>query len=152
VVVYDSYPRAGVENAGTAIPDYLERRAQAPSLEDLAIVSTEAHTLGAQGGPERVLVALSSPSLFDVSFYALQQEGAGFDSTSVWTAQLVLPPTRYREPESWPLFQEQALAALRALPGVAAGGYTSVLPFGTDNEQGNVVIAGLVPAPGVPQP
>src|SRR5690606_15592600 len=44
VVVYDSYPRAGVENAGTAIPDYLERSVQAPSLGDLAIVSTEART------------------------------------------------------------------------------------------------------------
>ena len=95
---------------------------------------------------------LVGAGLLTKSFYALQQDGAGFDSTSVWTAQLVLPPTRYREPESWPLFQQQALAALRALPGVSAAGYTSVLPFGAENEQGNVEIAGFVPAPGVPQP
>jgi len=65
VMVYDSYPRIGLENAGTAIPDYLERREQAPSLEELAIVRTESKTLG-DGEPQRLLVAYASPSLFEV--------------------------------------------------------------------------------------
>ena len=39
VVVYDSYRKMNIENAGTAIPDYLERREQARSLASLAIVT-----------------------------------------------------------------------------------------------------------------
>jgi predicted permease len=65
VMVYDSYQKIGLEDAGTAIPDYLERREQAPSLEELAIVRTESKTLG-DGAPQRVLTAYASPSLFEV--------------------------------------------------------------------------------------
>ncbi len=36
VAVYDSYPKVNLDNAGTAIPDYLERREQARSLDSLA--------------------------------------------------------------------------------------------------------------------
>jgi putative ABC transport system permease protein len=66
VMVYDSYPKMGIDNAGTAIPDYLERRAQAASLESLAIVATLPLTLSGEGSPERVQVARASPSLLDV--------------------------------------------------------------------------------------
>jgi predicted permease len=66
VMVYDSYPKQNLPNAGTAIPDYLERREQAPSLESLAIVNTGARTLLSQGAPQRLLVARASPSMFDV--------------------------------------------------------------------------------------
>ncbi len=66
VMVYDSYPKQNLPNAGTAIPDYLERREQAQSLEDLAIVTAGARTLGLQGSPQRVVVARASASLFDV--------------------------------------------------------------------------------------
>src|SRR5690606_8689466 len=65
VMVYDSYPRIGLENAGTAVPDYLERREQAPSLEELAIVRSQSITLG-DGEPQRLLTAYASPSLFEV--------------------------------------------------------------------------------------
>ena len=53
-------------NAGTAIPDYLERREQAPSLESLAIWTGAARTLGGEGEPLRVLTTRASPSLFTV--------------------------------------------------------------------------------------
>lgn len=66
VFVYDSYPKVGLPNAGTAIPDYLERRVQAESLEDLGILTAGMRTLGGDGRPERILVARASPSLFDV--------------------------------------------------------------------------------------
>ena len=38
---------------------------------------------------------------------------------------------RYADRESWPRFEQQAVEALRALPGVADAGITSVLPFST---------------------
>ncbi|MEO8466363.1 MAG: ABC transporter permease [Gammaproteobacteria bacterium] len=67
VAVYDSYPKlVGLDMAGTAIPDYLERRAQAKSLEDLAIVATGARTLRGDGAPEEIIVGRASPSLFNV--------------------------------------------------------------------------------------
>src|SRR5688572_25948893 len=66
VMVYDSYPKQNLENAGTAIPDYLERREQAASLEDLAIVSQFPRTLVSDGPPQRLQVVRASPSLFNV--------------------------------------------------------------------------------------
>ena len=66
VMVYDSYPKQNLPNAGTAIPDYLERREQAKSREDLAIVAENARTLVSDGPPQRVNVARASPALFDV--------------------------------------------------------------------------------------
>jgi hypothetical protein len=66
VLVYDSYRTMSIENAGTAIPDYLERREQAPSLESLAIFSGSGRTLSGDGTPERLLITRASPSMFDV--------------------------------------------------------------------------------------
>ena len=53
VMVYDSYPKMNLEYAGTAIPDYLERREQAPSLENLAIITEQPRTLAGDGPPRR---------------------------------------------------------------------------------------------------
>jgi len=36
VMVYDSYPKMNLEYAGTAIPDYIERREQAPAQQPRA--------------------------------------------------------------------------------------------------------------------
>ncbi|HET7132278.1 MAG TPA: ABC transporter permease, partial [Gammaproteobacteria bacterium] len=67
VVVYDSYPKIGLQVAGTSIPDYLDRKAQAQSLESLAIFTASARTLANEGGaPTQVSVGRASPSLFDV--------------------------------------------------------------------------------------
>src|SRR5262245_47800401 len=66
VMVYDSYPKMNLENAGTAIPDYIERREQAPSLENLAIITNQPLTLTGDGSPQRVGVGIASASLFDV--------------------------------------------------------------------------------------
>jgi predicted permease len=66
VMVFDSYPNISLPNAGTSIPDYLERREQAPSLESLAILSAAPRTLASQDAPQRVLIARASASMFDV--------------------------------------------------------------------------------------
>src|SRR5687767_6395767 len=66
VMVFDSYPKGNLLNAGTAIPDYIERREQASSLENLAIVAQFPRTLVSDGPPQRLQVAVASPSLFDV--------------------------------------------------------------------------------------
>jgi hypothetical protein len=66
VSVYNSYPKSGPGVAGTSIPDYLDRRAEAPSLADLAIVTRSARTLTGDGPAEQLSVVRSSASLFSV--------------------------------------------------------------------------------------
>jgi len=86
------------------------------------------------------------------NFYLLQQEGAGFDAEGVLSAQISLPGSRYAEPEQWTRFHRRVVERLRGLPGVASAGFTSVLPFGGRNDEGSIVIDGLVPSPGSPPP
>ena len=125
------------------------------------------HEAGRQGGGGRsthalrnaLVVAQISVSiallvgagLLTKSFYALQREGPGFDAGSVWTARIALPRPRYAA-EAWPQFQRQALAELRALPGVVDAGFTSILPFSGNNDQGTTFIDGYVPPAGTDDP
>jgi predicted permease len=67
VVVFNAYPKMGLSFAGTSIPDYLDRRERAGSLEELAIFSNTSRTLGRAGeSPEQLLITRVSPSFFDV--------------------------------------------------------------------------------------
>ena len=93
---------------------------------------------------------LAGAGLLAKGFYRLQSEGPGFDARGVWTTAVALPRGRYPTPESWAQFEGRALEALRALPGVTAAGYTSVLPFTGNNNQGSYVIDGYTPPPGSP--
>jgi predicted permease len=65
VDVRNVYPRMGLDDAGTSIPDYLDRRA-APALEELAIYSGVSLALVDGGAPERLPGLRASPSLFGV--------------------------------------------------------------------------------------
>jgi predicted permease len=85
---------------------------------------------------------LVGAGLLTKSFYGLLAEGPGFSPNGVWTARYSLGGPRYTENESWPRFQQQAVAALRALPGVSSAGVTSVLPFSGNNEAGSMQIEG----------
>jgi predicted permease len=66
VVVFNAYPGMGLDFAGTSIPDYLDRREQATSLEELAIFANTAGTLDGDDTPQRLLMTRVSPSFFDV--------------------------------------------------------------------------------------
>lgn len=65
VSVYNTYPKMGLEFAGTSIPDYLDRRKDAPSLEDLTMYTAGSYNL-ADGGspPERLNGTKATPSFF----------------------------------------------------------------------------------------
>lgn len=65
VDVYNTYPTSSLQYAGSSIPDYLDRKAQADSLEDLALYSGVSVNL-AEGGatPERLVGLRATPSLF----------------------------------------------------------------------------------------
>jgi putative ABC transport system permease protein len=64
VFVNNSYPKNDLLKAGVSIPDYLDRMARAPSIEDGAIYSWENFNLSSEAQPERVLGLIASPSLF----------------------------------------------------------------------------------------
>jgi predicted permease len=66
VVVHNTYPKAGPLDAGTSIPDYLDRRAEAPSLEELGIYTWGRVAITGDGTPEQVTVPRLSPSMFGV--------------------------------------------------------------------------------------
>jgi predicted permease len=91
---------------------------------------------------------LVGAGLLTKGFYELLGEGPGFNAGSVWTARTTLAGPRYAAPDSWLRFQQQGVEALRALPGVADAGVTSILPFAANNDQGSVIIDGYVAPPG----
>ena len=64
VLVYNKYPNMGIDDAGTSIPDYFDRREQAPALDDLAIYSGISLNLAADGTPQRLVGLRASASLF----------------------------------------------------------------------------------------
>jgi len=86
------------------------------------------------------------------SFNDLQRAGTGFSADSVWSGMLVFPAARYPTLESRQRFLTAALEQLGALPGVATAAYTSNLPFGSSNAQGNYAIENYALAPSEPAP
>lgn len=65
VQVYNSYPNMGLADAGSSIPDYLDRREQASGLADLALYTGQAFNLADDGAaPERLNGLRATPSLF----------------------------------------------------------------------------------------
>ena len=64
VFVWNSYPLMGLPQAAVAIPDYLDRRSQAPGIEDATLFSFRAMNLSTQGQPEQLRGLLVTPSFF----------------------------------------------------------------------------------------
>jgi predicted permease len=64
VFVWNSYPRGGGEPSRVSIPDYLDRRSQARSLEEAALFTPRTITLGGGGRPEQLTALAVTPSFF----------------------------------------------------------------------------------------
>lgn len=65
VLIYNSYPRAGVERAGNGVPDYYDRlRDLSDVFEEQALYNSSGLTIGEQGSPERVRAYSITPSFF----------------------------------------------------------------------------------------
>ena len=77
VAVYNTYPGLNLEFAGTSIPDYLDRRERAASLEDLAIYTNQSQTLGTDTEPERITTVRASASLF-ATLGVMPEQGRAF--------------------------------------------------------------------------
>ena len=95
------------------------------------------------------VMLLVGAGLLTKSFYGLLGEGPGFNAGSVWTARTTLAGLALRGAATrGRAFSNRRSRRLRALPGVADAGVTSVLPFAATNDQGSIVIDGFVLPPG----
>lgn len=91
---------------------------------------------------------LVSAGLMFRSFHAALDVDPGFEAEGVLTAYLSLPSARYPDGEAQRAFVRELLAATRALPGVAAAGITTQLPFGFATSSSVTFPEGYVPRPG----
>ncbi len=64
VLLYNSYPNAGVPRVGSAVPDYFDRLTAVPALDQQALFRNEGMTLGDESGAERLTSLRATPSLF----------------------------------------------------------------------------------------
>ena len=64
VFVWNSYPRGGGDPTRVSIPDYLDRRAGAPALEDAALFTPHTATLSSGDRPQQLLALAVTPSFF----------------------------------------------------------------------------------------
>jgi predicted permease len=64
VFVWNSYPLMGLEKATVSIPDYLDRRTQAPAIEEATLFMGRSLNLSATGDAELVRALAVTPSFF----------------------------------------------------------------------------------------
>jgi predicted permease len=64
VLLYNSYPNAGAPRVGAAVPDYFDRLAAVPALDQQAIFRREGVTFGDENGAERLFSLRGTPSFF----------------------------------------------------------------------------------------
>ena len=64
VTIYNTYPKAGVENDGSSITNYYERRGNIAAFSSLSLYREGAEVLGNPGSTEQVAVLRISPEFF----------------------------------------------------------------------------------------
>src|SRR3954463_14195084 len=64
VFVWNGYPLMGLPQAAVSIPDYLDRKTQAPAVEDAALFTLRAVSLTTNGQPEQLRSLAVTPSFF----------------------------------------------------------------------------------------
>jgi predicted permease len=64
VFVWNAYPLMGLPQASVSIPDYLDRKTQAPALEDATLFTGRTVNMTTQGQPEQLRALAVTPSFF----------------------------------------------------------------------------------------
>lgn len=83
---------------------------------------------------------LTGAGLLFASFHRVMAIDPGFNAEGVLTASVNLPAVRYqleeeRKSPTTRRFMDEALRAIRSVPGVAAAGATTAIPFGDEYSQ-----------------
>ena len=63
VYVWNTYPLMGLQQASVSIPDYFDRKTQAPAIEDAALFNMRSLSLS-EGEPEQIRALRVTPSFF----------------------------------------------------------------------------------------
>src|SRR3954468_6595637 len=64
VTIYNTYPKAGVDNDGSSITNYYERRGNIPAFGSLSIYMERAETVGDPGAMQQEQIVRVSPEFF----------------------------------------------------------------------------------------
>src|SRR5881227_3540489 len=64
VTIFNTYPKAGVENDGSSITNYYERRGNIPAFESLSIYMEFSEVVGETGAVEQTEIMRVSPDFF----------------------------------------------------------------------------------------
>ena len=64
VFVWNTYPLMGLPQASVSIPDYLDRKTQAPAFEDTTLFTMRSVNLTTHGQPEQLRALAVTPSFF----------------------------------------------------------------------------------------
>src|SRR3982751_2229353 len=64
VFVWNTYPGINLPQASVSIPDYLDRRTQAPAVEDATLFTMRSANLNEGGNPEQLRALAVTPSFF----------------------------------------------------------------------------------------
>jgi putative ABC transport system permease protein len=94
------------------------------------------------------LILLIGAGLMLASFREILDLDLGYDTEQVLTGQINLTPARYQEGAQLAAFVDAFLGEIRALPGVAHAGATSVFPLGGSYADSVVLAEGYVMQPG----
>ena len=65
VKIFNTYPKAGVENDGSSITNYYERRGNIPAFSSLSIYGEGSEVVGEPGSTEQMAVLRISPDFFE---------------------------------------------------------------------------------------
>ncbi len=98
------------------------------------------------------LVLLVGARLLIKSFANIQRVAPGFNSDNVLTAQIVLPLSRYPQPEERRAFWLRLIERARQIPGATTVGITTNVPFNGNVSSGSYSIVGCTPGPGEARP
>jgi predicted permease len=93
-------------------------------------------------------VLLIGAGLLFASFERVLQVDPGFDATGVLTAAVAPPATSYKDDAALKAFDDESLARLRAIPGVEAAGFTTMIPFGDNHNASAIIPEGYEARPG----
>src|SRR5437899_12076146 len=64
VTIFNTYPKAGIENDGSSITNYYERRGNIPAFESLSLYMERAETVGDPGSMQQEEIVRVSPEFF----------------------------------------------------------------------------------------
>ena len=64
VFIWNTYPLMGLPQASVSIPDYLDRKSEAPAIEDATLFSGRSLSLADGGRPEQLRALAVTPSFF----------------------------------------------------------------------------------------